>query len=409
MGEHTTNLEHFLSRPRETRRGPEIVERWRGDRAWDVRAFEEFKKSPEGATWFNKEMHLMDFEEVSLKTRTGEIERIRASEHDPTPWPKLYLTDKLPDFMVKDGSLAAPARWDSLREHCFEEVARNSTKLQTVWHLTDQAAFEELKPNDKLSQKEIDNFKEAMDEVWKELGDWDKARYPEPVPNLSKPFAAKCVKKFEQLLGRHKAVFDKIDGAQAPTAKYKVVAMVQAISEAMIHQRESLLPPPSYSKMLDRMGAIPGRQDVPKEVTNSYKGSWRFENPHKVWEELIGTAMNEGREMAKKVDPHFSERFEKLIGFREPGDWRPAINFKVGLKRLPVALADWPAGKVSWPAGNKTFEATHHIAWNIELMKNCIDEGLYGLGKEHAAIREKLHAVIDGLAERISNEIELLQ
>ena len=77
---------------------------------------------------------------------------------------------------------------------------------------------------------------------------------------------AKSFAKLDAFLKAHKAVFDKMDGGTSPTAKYKLLATVQAIYEMKTRQLRNREDPPSYSKMLDRMSEIPGKLPVPTDV-----------------------------------------------------------------------------------------------------------------------------------------------
>ena len=181
--------------------------------------------------------------------------------------------------------------------------------------------------------------------------------------------------------------------------------------------------PPLYSKMLDRLNEISGRQPVPDEMSKKFlKQGFYFENPHKVFEELITGARADLNDKAKSVSAEFHERFRKLNS--EPkDDWRPAINYQKGLKVLTEALTAWSKMKITWPPTQQRFEAASRIAWAVQSMKRSINEGLAvsgvtaigineglsGSGDTAREIRERYHAVLDGVVERISTELTAIQ
>ena len=406
MGEHTNNIETFLSRRREIRREPEMRDHWRHEAfaTNDTRDFEQFKNSKEWDTWREREMRRMDAEELAIRMLGDEVTKLRKRESLPDPTDSSLWLHDVPDFIKSDGSTAAENRWDLLKKECRAEIDRRSNDLDGVWGVTLGTAIQELKAEGKLSQDEIDNLENGFRKIWQELSTWDKALIEKPLPQKL------AYGIWPGLLGEHKALLDKIDGAKSPTAKYKVLATIYAIGEMQARQRNSRQPPPSYSKMLDRMNEITGRQPVPQDVTHTFQRSkWYSENPHKVWQELITGAHAELFDQAKQQSPEFFEGFKALIGHRPPGEFRPAINYQRSVEALSTALEAWPAAQISWPATDEAFQAAHRIAWNIQVLKLSIDQGLAGTSDGARAIRARLHGVVDGLAERYSNQLARVQ
>jgi len=413
MGEHLTNVEHFVSRPREIRREPELKERWVREAPGNRRLsdFEEFKKSDAWETWRKREMGRMENEETSIRMMNEEVSRLRKLESTPEPpWALKGIMDKLPDFLVKEGDPAAENRWELLRKDCLGEIARNSRDLAEAWEQVIRTALAELEADGKLSQSDIEYFGKETAEITTLLRDWDKALFLNEFPNLQLAFAKNLIPRLENFLKCHSTLFDKMDGATTPTAKYKVLASVQAVYEMLVRQRDNRLPPPSYSKMLDRINEIPGRQPVPDEIANTFnKSSWYSENPHMVWQELITGAKANLYDRAKQEGGEFFNRFRMLTGIDDPRDDRHAINYRIFEKRLSKALEDWSKMKITWPANKQAFDTAHEISYAIGAMKTCVDGALGGPNPGERAIRERFQAILDGTAQHVANQLELLK
>jgi hypothetical protein len=406
MPEHAENVAALLHRPAEIQRQPELGRRWaREDMAKRVPdQFEKFKTTPEGQKWQARELNRIRDEESSFHALDAQVLRLKQKESLPESGdPTAYIgLGRVPDFIKNENSANGEANWNALRVDSFAEVARNSRDLQGAWDNVAYKAIQELKAEGKLNFAEISILKEAMDTFWSELGQWDKARHETALPKLN-TFASHSAQEFVK---RHKAVFDKIDGAASPTAKYKLLATFQAIMEMQSRQRDNLLQP-SYARMLARLNEIPGRQDT--TLINIFnKDAQHIQNPHEVWKELLKKANMDLRRLAVKESPDFVTRFGKMTGLVQPGDFRPAINFQSNSERLTQILAKWPATKAPWPASNEVWENAHRIAWLVENLKMSVD-GAFSGGNEAREIRESYHALLDAVAKRVSLQLEQLQ
>jgi hypothetical protein len=456
MGEHTDNIESYLSGTsgRELR-DSELYARWfeedptRGTIAKrnDRDLYEQFKNSGQAwDDWSTNEVSEMENETQAAKTLASEINALQTRETTKPP-PGVTAEDakfaedlqrlresrgldKPPEFMIAEGlktnSYAlAERRWQELQDQCAGEVTRSADRLEKVWNDVTQQTLAQLQqdqndwarlvqpdsPDPLFSDEEIGNLRSSMYNIGTELQNWTQRLFQNSLPDRNTLLNLARTTTHGEFLKAHGAVLERIDGAKYPIAAYRVVATLRAIEEFQVQQMRNRSNPPLYSKMLDRMNEIPGRQPVTPSVSDQFlKSGTDYDAPDRTFERVIEIARSNSYEPTK-VDPDFQQRFRAMLsGIGEmPRDNRPAINFQTGMKNLQNALKDWSNEKIKWPASATKFAIAHRIATSVEIMKQAIDDGLYGTTKEAIAVRANLQTVLDGVTERIATELNALQ